>query len=197
MRSFTVAIVGGGASGTLVASMLVERFEAAVVILDPCEQLGRGVAYSTDCPRHVLNVPAGKMSAFPSEPDHFVRWLAANVEVPYEPSSFVPRSLYGDYLNGIATAAQATAPDRWRHVKALALDAWQEHDGVRVACSGGDTIQADALVIASGNASPAAWPNVSPEARLSQRYFSSAWEGGARVPDSPEETVLLLGTGLT
>jgi uncharacterized NAD(P)/FAD-binding protein YdhS len=198
MPNFTVAIVGGGASGTLAASLLVKRSEAAnVVIIDPCEQLGRGVAYATDCSRHVLNVPAGNMSALPFAPDHFVRWLAAKVEAPYGPTSFVPRSLYGDYLSGIATEAQAAAPDRWRHVRTFALEVRQEHDGVRVTCSNGDTIQADSLVVASGNASPAAWSNVSLEAQRSRRFFNSAWDQGAIAPGSPDETVLLLGMGLT
>jgi uncharacterized NAD(P)/FAD-binding protein YdhS len=109
----------------------------------------------------------------------------------------VPRSLYGDYLNGIATEGQAAASDRWHHVKAFALEVRREHDGVRVACSNGAEIQAEALVVATGNASPAAWPNVTPEALHSRRFFNSAWERGAIVPDSPDETVLLLGMGLT
>jgi len=198
MRNFTVAIVGGGASGTLVAAALTKRSEAThVVIVDPRDKLGRGVAYSTECPLHLLNVPAGKISAFPDQPDHFVRWLAANVAEPYGPASFVPRSLYGDYLQGIAAEAQASAPYRFRHHKALALDARVEADGIRVTCSGGETIHADALVVASGNAAPAAWPHVSPDIQRSQRFFNSAWDDGAIVPGSRDETVLLLGTGLT
>lgn len=117
MRNFTVAFAGGGASGTLTAAALTKRTEAArVVIVDPSAQLGRGVAYATDCPRHVLNVPAGKMSAVPAEPDHFVRWLVANAKGPYGQASFVPRSAYGDYLSAIAAEAEAAAQNRWRHV---------------------------------------------------------------------------------
>jgi len=198
LPSFTVAIVGGGASGTLAASMLVRRSTAAgVVIIDPCEHVGRGVAYATRCPQHMLNVPAGKMSAFPSEPDHFVRWLEDNVDVPYGPQSFVPRSLYGDYLTTIATEAQAAAPARWHHVRARALDVRQARDRVHVVCSNGDAVEADALIIATGNAAPAAWPRVSPAAQRLRRYFDSAWDDGAIVPGSPDETVLLLGMGLT
>jgi uncharacterized NAD(P)/FAD-binding protein YdhS len=195
---FTVAIVGGGASGTLVASMLLQRSpQANVVIVDPCERLGRGVAYATDCPRHLLNVPAGKMSAYPSEPDHFVRWLAENADPSYGPKSFVARSLYGDYLSAIAADARAAAPERLRHVKAFALAARAERDGVYVRCSDGSEIVADALVVASGNAAPAAWPNIAPDAERSGRYFASAWVPNATLPESPDETVLLLGMGLT
>jgi uncharacterized NAD(P)/FAD-binding protein YdhS len=198
MPNFTVAIVGGGASGTLAASVLTKRSDGAhVVIIEPREQLGRGVAYSTECPKHLLNVPAGKMSALPDLPDHFVRWLATHAEGPFRPASFVPRSIYGEYLNTIAAEAQAAAPYRWRHVKALALEAREEAGGIRIACSNGDTIFANALVVASGNASPAAWPRVSSDAQRSLRFFNSAWDQGAIVPGSPDETVLLLGMGLT
>ena len=197
MHDFTVAIVGGGASGTLTASLLVRRSAAAsVVIIDPCEQLGRGVAYATTCPRHLLNVPARAMSAFPSVPDHFVRWLMKS-NTSYGPLSFVPRSLYGDYLSEIAADAQAAAASRWRHVEARALAVSREAGRVRVTCSNGAEIDADALVVASGNAAPAAWPNVSPEARRSHRYYHSVWDPGAIVPESPDEPVLLLGMGLT
>jgi len=198
MHSFIVAIVGGGASGTLTASLLVRRSIAAnVVIIDPCEQLGRGVAYATTCPRHLLNVPARAMSALPSIPDHFVRWLSANADSSYGPLSFVPRSLYGDYLSAIAADAQAAAPSRFRHVRARTLAIRQDAGRVRITCSNGVQIVADALVVASGNASPAEWPNVTPQARRSHRYFNSAWDEGAIVPRSPDETVLLLGMGLT
>ena len=54
-----------------------------------------------------------------------------------------------------------------------------------------------ALVVASGNASPAAWPQVLPEAMGSGQFFNSTWDPGALVPGSPDETVVLLGTGLT
>ena len=51
----------------------------AVELLDAAEQLvaeGFAVlAYTTDDPRHLLNVPAGGMSAHPDRPDDFTDWL--------------------------------------------------------------------------------------------------------------------------
>lgn len=167
------------------------------MIVEPREQLGRGVAYSTDCRLHLLNVPAGKMSALPEEPGHFVHWLEENTTEPFGPASFVPRSIYGDYVNAVAAEAQLAARDRWRHVRACAIDAEHEAGGVRISCSNGEALQADALVVASGNASPAAWPQVLPEAMGSGQFFNSTWDPGALVPGSPDETVVLLGTGLT
>ncbi|WP_353682915.1 FAD/NAD(P)-binding protein [Mesorhizobium sp.] len=48
-----------------------------VTIVEKRASLGRGLAYSTDLPEHVLNVRAANMSAFADDPDHFARWLKA------------------------------------------------------------------------------------------------------------------------
>ncbi|HEX9952174.1 MAG TPA: FAD/NAD(P)-binding protein, partial [Rubricoccaceae bacterium] len=63
----TLAIVGGGASGTLVAihALAQARAPLAVVLVEARAKIGQGVAYSTPDSAHRLNVPAGKMSAFP------------------------------------------------------------------------------------------------------------------------------------
>ncbi|NCV45075.1 MAG: FAD-dependent oxidoreductase, partial [Actinobacteria bacterium] len=54
-----VLIVGGGASGLLVAINLLRKSDdCEVTIVEPNERLGLGVAYSTLDPEHLLNVPA-------------------------------------------------------------------------------------------------------------------------------------------
>ena len=57
-----VAIVGGGASGTILAAQLARRGIHSVLI-DGSGRMGRGVAYSTTEPAHLLNVRAEGMSA--------------------------------------------------------------------------------------------------------------------------------------
>ncbi len=75
----TIAIIGGGVSGTLTAyHLLRQNADARVVVIDPRSKLGLGLAYSTPSLRHLLNVPAGKISALPDEPDHFLNWLRVN-----------------------------------------------------------------------------------------------------------------------
>jgi uncharacterized NAD(P)/FAD-binding protein YdhS len=72
-------IVGGGASGVLMALHLLRggHPDIRVTIVEMREQLGRGLAYATGNPSHLLNVRAANMSAFADDPDHFSRWLAA------------------------------------------------------------------------------------------------------------------------
>lgn len=73
----TVAIVGGGASGTLSALHLLRASsdpDLRIVLFetDP-RRRHLGVAYGTTDPRHLLNLRAQIMSAFPDEPDHFAK----------------------------------------------------------------------------------------------------------------------------
>ena len=72
-----VVVVGAGAGGTLVATHLVTALSSRfrVELVDPAPTTGRGQAYSTTDDRHLLNVPASGMSAFPRDPEHFLRWL--------------------------------------------------------------------------------------------------------------------------
>src|ERR1700733_3364046 len=72
-----VVVIGGGFSGTLAAIQLSKMAQGAVHIslVNTKYPVAKGVAYSTALDVHLLNVRAGRMSAFPDEPDHFVDWL--------------------------------------------------------------------------------------------------------------------------
>ncbi len=70
----TVAVIGAGFSGTIVAAHLLRASVHApvrVLLIDRSGRVGRGVAYGTTSARHVLNVPAGRMSAFAGDEDDF------------------------------------------------------------------------------------------------------------------------------
>ena len=82
----TIAIIGGGVSGALTAFHLRRSSKGVrIVIVDPRPELGLGLAYSTPSLRHLLNVPAGKISALPTEPEHFLHWLRANYNADATP----------------------------------------------------------------------------------------------------------------
>ena len=73
VRRVRFPVVGGGCSGALTAVRLISR--PSPVDEPWCSpnrgSLGRGTAYSTRTSCHLLNVPAGRMSAFPEDPRHF------------------------------------------------------------------------------------------------------------------------------
>ena len=89
-----VVVVGAGAGGTLVATHLVTALSSRfrVELVDPAPTTGRGQAYSTTDDRHLLNVPASGMSAFPRDPDHFLRWLRNHHDPTFQPHDFAPRA---------------------------------------------------------------------------------------------------------
>ena len=64
-------------TGTALAIQLARRLppQSRVLLVGTPKATGRGLAYGTDNPEHVLNVRAERMSLFPDDPGHFVRWL--------------------------------------------------------------------------------------------------------------------------
>ena len=61
-----VIIVGGGASGVLLACHLLRSFSdnIKVTLIERNPAIGRGIAYGTADPAHLLNVRVANMSAF-------------------------------------------------------------------------------------------------------------------------------------
>src|SRR6202011_4884828 len=111
--------VGGGASGVLTAAHLIRHANGPtrVLLVERSDRVGRGVAYGTDNPAHLLNVPAGKMSAWPDEPDDFVTWVGRThssfLTAHADPArAFLPRIIYGEYLETVLKQSEGgSAPD--------------------------------------------------------------------------------------
>lgn len=189
-----IGIVGGGASGTLVAAHLLRSidFPVDLVVFEPRERLGEGVAYSTVDPHHLLNVPARGMSAFPEDPDHFRAWVGA------EPNAFLQRRQYADYLRAVLADALAAAPagSDLQHLREYVTDlgtapsAW-------VTTSSGSQISFDHLVLATGNDDPVVPDALSAMALPTDRLITDPWVEGALDGLGRGELVLIVGSGLT
>lgn len=202
----TVAILGGGFSGTLTAVHLL-RGEwpdgLEVVLVNRSGPLARGVAYGTRSAVHVLNVPASRMSAFPGDEDHFLRF-ARERHPEVGGGDFVPRSLYGDYLEQVLRDAVAASPagTRFTHRVAAAVEIQVRPDGrAHVVLEGGEgppVLPADRVVLAAGSYSPAD-PRVADPRFFAgdPRYVRDPWAPGALDAVDLDRPVLLLGTGLT
>lgn len=185
-----VVIVGGGASGTLVAANLLAHASSTddVVVVEPRTTLGHGVAYSTTHPEHLLNVRAKQMSAVVGDPEHFQRWARCHRD------DFAPRATYARYLAELLESRRSASPARFRHV----VDSVShiEPDGTRwsVFCAGGERLGADVVVIATGNPSPSI-PQWASGAIGSPGFIPDPWARGAL--DNVSGTVVAIGTGLT
>jgi uncharacterized NAD(P)/FAD-binding protein YdhS len=190
-----VAIIGAGFSGTLQAINLLRHGGPRATLIERAARPGLGLAYGAADPSHVLNVRAANMSAFPDEPDHFVRWLEAR-GVADPATAFVPRLTYGTYLRQLLNEAQARAGDRLRIMQGDALDVIEDGD-VCVQFADGGEITADAAVLAVGNLPPHAPPGLDPDALSAHRYKGDPWEQSVGEGLTDTDTVLVIGTGLT
>src|SRR5258705_12242615 len=73
---YDVVIVGSGYSGTMVAVHLARgQCGLRVALIDCSKTFGRGVAYGTTDPKHLLHVPAHKNGAFPRRNGPFHPWV--------------------------------------------------------------------------------------------------------------------------
>jgi uncharacterized NAD(P)/FAD-binding protein YdhS len=188
-----VVVVGAGAGGTLTAAHLVTGLSSRfrVELVDPSPWTGRGTAYSTTDDRHLLNVPASGMSAFPRDPDHFYRWVRQHHDRSAQPQDFIPRRVYGEYVEGLLqTAAEYPANARLVRRQARVLGVDRRGDRLVVRLDEGGTIVARAVVLATGAQPGVEWAPA--DLVASGRLVADPW-----TQELPDGDLLLVGTGLT
>jgi uncharacterized NAD(P)/FAD-binding protein YdhS len=141
------------------------------------------------------------MSAFPDDEDSFLRF-ARERDQSVTGSSFVSRSAYGEYLDRILAEAEENAPAQATlqriigHVADIDIHAG-DGPSASVALADGRRIRADRVVLALGNFAPADPPVDDRSFYSSARYVRDPWGPGALDSVVPEDSILLIGTGLT
>lgn len=189
-----VVVVGAGAGGTLVATHLVTALSSRfrVELVDPAPSTGRGQAYSTTDERHLLNVPASGMSAFPRDPEHFLRWLRTHHDPKFQPHDFAPRAVFGRYVESLLrTATEFPGNARLVRRHAEVADVTRAGDGFVVELSDGERLEARAVVLATGSRPGTGW--APPELAADPRLVADPWTQA--IPEVGD--VLMLGSGLT
>jgi uncharacterized NAD(P)/FAD-binding protein YdhS len=191
-----VAVIGGGASGVLTAINLLVRSDdpgLEVVVHEASGIVGRGVAYGTNDQRHLLNVRARHMSAFPDAPSDLLDW-ALRTGRSSDPQGFLPRADYAIYLQD---RLADVADDRLRIRAGRVLDVRPSGSGFEIVTERA-TSSADAVVLCHGNQPPrplaTADGAVLPDAAW---HVANPWEL-ARLRTLPADArVVVVGTGLT
>ena len=184
-------IIGGGASGVLLAYQLLERStpDFRITLIEKRPEIGRGLAYHTGNPEHVLNVRVANMSALPDEPDHFWRWLISRDGVPPpcpDPYCFVPRRIYGDYIASLLTMSKGRSLHRLSIVQGTCVDVSEEQNEAIVRLDDGRFYVGDTVILATGH-----------DIRSSVAGYVDPWVPPSAAGIDPDATVLVLGTGLT
>jgi uncharacterized NAD(P)/FAD-binding protein YdhS len=168
-----------------------------LVMIDRQPAFGEGVAYRTNDPRHLLNVPAGKMSAWPDRPDDFLHYSQAH-EPSVKPGDFLPRKKYGPYIRQIlldlAESSPAHLSGKMIHDEATVLQ--PAPVGWTVQTASGRTVRADAVIFTMGHRPPddplrTGWTGPH------NRFVGDPWAALVLSQVEPNESVLLLGSGLT
>ncbi|MCW3849279.1 FAD/NAD(P)-binding protein [Sphingomonas sp. LB-2] len=189
-----VAIIGAGFSGTLQAINLLRHDGPRATLIERAPEPGVGLAYGAAHPSHVLNVRASNMSALPDDPGHFVRWLEAR-GVANAAAAFIPRMMYGEYLRQMLDETRRAAGDRLTVIQGEVEDL--EVGETATLTLAGRTLHADAAVLAVGNLPPHSPPGLDPDALSADRYKGNPWDPTMPEGLASEDTVLIIGTGLT
>lgn len=196
--SGSVAIIGGGFSGTVTAIQLARLSGLSplrILLIDPARKAGRGLAYRFEDDNLLLNVPAGNMSALAEDPNHFVRFCQ-RIDPSLSSGSFVSRRLYGHYLQDTLAETIAGCSARIETLigEAVKLQRTRGSAGWHIGLASGQQWAADHVVLATGHQAPrfpiASGPDVS--ARV-----ISAWDYSAMQRLANDQPVVILGTGHT
>jgi uncharacterized NAD(P)/FAD-binding protein YdhS len=196
----TLVVVGAGFSGTVLAANLLRRPPSRptdIVLVERGSSMGRGEAYAEREFPYLLNVPAARLSADSRDPLQFLRYARGRLGGA-DGEDFLPRALYGDYLQDVLLQSERAAP---AHVRLIRV--FDEVRGILRRDAGKplaaqfrerEPIPADFIVLALGTAPPPlpAWA-------------AGAWHHGAfrqNPRDLPhgltaEDSVLIVGNGLT
>jgi uncharacterized NAD(P)/FAD-binding protein YdhS len=184
-------IIGGGASGVLLAYQLLQRStpDFRITLIEKRPEIGRGLAYHTGNPEHVLNVRVANMSALPDEPDHFWRWLTSREGVPPpcpDPYCFVPRRIYGDYIANLLMTSKGRSSHRLSIIQGTCVDVSEGPSEVTVRLDDGRCYIGDIAVLATGH-----------DVRSCSQGYADPWVLPSASGIDPDATILILGTGLT
>jgi uncharacterized NAD(P)/FAD-binding protein YdhS/predicted metal-dependent enzyme (double-stranded beta helix superfamily) len=199
----TIAVVGGGFSGSACAAQILKQANAAgrhvkVLLIERQGCVGEGLAYSTRELCHLLNVPAARMSAWPDEPEDFLNW-AKKRDPEVKGSDFLPRRWYGEYVRErLAETARccvgvAEFSVLFDEVRRLAR---HPQGGWMLNFAGNSATHVDTVIMAIGHRPPQ-----DPIGRLwsgpRSRFLSDPWRQFATNPVKPNENAVVIGSGLT
>jgi uncharacterized NAD(P)/FAD-binding protein YdhS len=193
-----VVIVGAGFSGTVLAANLLRRPAGKplqVVLIERGPQMSRGVAYAERDFGYLLNVPAGRLSADSNDAQQFLNFARARLP-QVGPEDFLPRSLYGDYLEDLLQRAESEAGPyvRLQRVRDEVLDLNPVAGAIEVRFAAHPPLRADTVVLAVGNPPASTLPWLEP-LRRNAALRENPWDLPKYLHE--HQSVLIVGNGLT
>lgn len=185
-----VLVVGGGASGTMVAVNLIRNLTQPIEIwlAEPEIKLGRGIAYRTTDPNHLLNVPAGRMSIFEDDPKHLCNWLEVGE------GEFIPRRDFGLYLENVLNHYLTKNSNvTFKHYQQLVTDIQKQDNKFYCSFDNDSAEYFDLVVLALGHQQTII-PKELESFKHDSRVIVDVWQ---QKIDTSQNNVAIIGTGLT
>lgn len=176
-----------------------------ITVISDQGPVGRGTAYRRRRPEYLLNVAARNMSAFANEPDHFLEWLRTRSEYESTPEielreEFIPRQIYGDYLRSVVQHHLQSPGDvslvATDFVIGTAIDIEVRAVDCRIHLDDGRVVDADRVVLATGNESPTPLPGAE-TLTGHPAWVGNPWEAWEEQLPEQDGSIVILGTGLT
>jgi uncharacterized NAD(P)/FAD-binding protein YdhS len=195
----TLVIIGAGFSGTVAAIEFLRTAPdgSKLIIVNRSGQMAKGLAYGTNSPTHLLNVPAGNMTAIVKDPDSYLKYCQL-IDKDITASSFTPRKLYGEYLEFLLNGAEASAKGRvhFKQVTANVRRISAHESGAKIELDVEEEIFADQIILALGH-----FPPLTPRALLNMQdsplYIPDPWSKNFTKLHDSDAPILLVGGGLT
>jgi uncharacterized NAD(P)/FAD-binding protein YdhS len=207
-----LAVLGGGSVATTFLSQFAQRAAAeggtaveAVLVVDPRPQPGAGCAYQADSASNLLNTRAAGMSSMHGDPDHFYRWAVRNEAhwreafpgVHLSPDAFLPRALFGLYMDSVyeeSVSTLATLGVPVQHLRASATCLRLHAGRYEVSTDAGGKHLADLVVLAVGNQQSTQFDHLRPYSG----YFPTPYPcNDVTAKIDPARSVGIIGSSLS
>lgn len=204
-KNAIVAIIGGGFSGAALAVHLHRAIEGQegirIVVFEPRETLGSGLAYSTPEPANRINVPAGRMTLYPDDPDSFVRYIEKTNGLAGDAAAVLPdgqaypqRRVFGAYV--AAEIAPLLEAGIIEHRRSRVEHVARHGEGWQLQTADGDSHVADIVVVATSHPPPAL-PRVLEPLAGHSKLVADVNADAALDTIATGDRVLIVGNGLT
>lgn len=211
-RRKTVAVLGGGSVGVSFLHQLIQQMSQravkpapTVLLFEPRARPGAGQAYEDDLACNLLNTRADTMSPVFGDPLNFLTWLTDNQDswrrdfpdVRLAPEEFLPRPLFGRYLEAVyreAIARGAAQGVSVTHVRESVTDLASAGTRMRLQTTTGRAFGADIVVLATGNMPSVAFEHL----QEAPGYFNSPYPGTMLASSIGNDApVAVIGTNLS
>ena len=200
-----IAIIGGGFSGCLVFIQLLNKITVPtkISIINKEFPLGRGIAYSTNNHSHLLNVRTARMSAFPDDANHFINWILskkelANYHTPDLPELFVPRAIYGKYIEELLNESIKSKKEfiDTSIFEDEVIDMAKAEIGFDLHLKNAGVINVTKVALCTGIQPPTSIPGAR-NLKEDERVFINPWDKRSTENIKTDDPILIVGSSLT